>query len=359
MRIIHGMIIRSFLPLILIAILFFVLLLQIIDLFGNIWRYMAHGIGAGQIAYIALLYLPKCVSYSLPVAFLFAISYTLGIFYTNNELFAIFGSGVSLYRLVWPFIFIGALLSAGAFYFEDSLVIPTFRAHNQAFAAAVKLSTTESQSNVTVVGGDDMTVYQADYYNDAQNRLNGITVVVRSLDGVLQQRVDAQTGEWKDTHWVFHDCRIFTWDAAKGVLTDEKKDVLDSLVFAEPPGTFKRLTRNVEEMSRAEAESYVATLRRAGGNYPEALTDLYHKFSFACTPLIVALIASSLGSTFKKNILLMSLLTALVISVVFYVAQMVTEILSKNGFIPPLAGAWTPFSFFLILGFMLFRTART
>ncbi len=73
----------------------------------------------------------------------------------------------------------------------------------------------------------------------------------------------------------------------------------------------------------------------------------------------MAFIASSLGSAFKKNILLMSLLSALVISVGFYVAQMVTAILSKNGVIPPLAGAWTPFSLFLVLGFMLFRTART
>ena len=38
---------------------------------------------------------------------------------------------------------------------------------------------------------------------------------------------------------------------------------------------------------------------------------------------------------------------------------LVSAILSKNGMIPPLAGAWTPFSLFLVLGFMLFRTART
>jgi lipopolysaccharide export LptBFGC system permease protein LptF len=55
----------------------------------------------------------------------------------------------------------------------------------------------------------------------------------------------------------------------------------------------------------------------------------------------------------------MSLLIALVISVVYYVAQMLAAILSKNGYIPPLAAAWSPFSLFLVLGFMLFRSART
>jgi lipopolysaccharide export system permease protein len=112
-------------------------------------------------------------------------------------------------------------------------------------------------------------------------------------------------------------------------------------------------------MNREESLRYVASIRRAGLPFRASLTDYYRKFSFACTPLIVALIASSLGSTFRKNILLMSLLAALVISVVFYVAQMVAAILSKNGYIPPLAGAWSPFTLFLVLGFMLFRTART
>ena len=69
--------------------------------------------------------------------------------------------------------------------------------------------------------------------------------------------------------------------------------------------------------------------------------------------------ASSLGSAFRKNILLMSLLAALVISVLYYVFQMVTGILAKNGVIPPLAGAWIPFTLFLVMGAMLFRTART
>jgi lipopolysaccharide export system permease protein len=48
-----------------------------------------------------------------------------------------------------------------------------------------------------------------------------------------------------------------------------------------------------------------------------------------------------------------------VISVAFYVSQMVAAILSKNGFIPPLAGAWSPFTVFMALGFLLFRTARS
>jgi lipopolysaccharide export system permease protein len=359
MRLLHRMLLGQFLPFFSIAMLFFILLLQLVDIFSSIWRYFAHDVAIAQIGAIALLYLPKCASFALPVSFLFAISYTLGLFYANNELFAIFGSGVSLQRLVTPFLFLGVALSAASFFFEDAVVIPSFRQKNETYAQAVKLVTSLSQSNVTVMSPDQRVVYQADYYNDAERRLTALTVVVRNAELDLESRVDAQWAEWKDGRWLLHDCRVFRWDPVATLLSEEKKETFESPLFSEPPDTFKKLSRNIAEMNFAESERYVATIRRAGLPYRAALTDYYRKLSFACTPIIVALIASSLGSTFKKNILLMSLLSALVISVVYYVAQMVASLLSKNGLLPPLAGAWTPFMLFLVLGFMLFRTART
>jgi lipopolysaccharide export system permease protein len=359
MIILPRMLLRQFLTIFLVSLAFFVLLLQLIDVFASIWRYFAHDVALRQVAWIAVLYLPKCISFALPVSFLFAISYTLGLFYANNELFAIFGSGVSLHRLVAPFIIMGVLFSIGAFFFEDLVVIPTFQQKNQAYALAVKQVTSLSQSSVTVTTPDQRVIYVADYYNDAQKRLTGVTVVVRDEQLRLVSRIDAQWAEWNTGHWLLKECRIFTWDPAAKLFNDQRQPAYDSPVLSEPPDTFQRLARSIDQMDRAESRRYVAVLRKAGLPYREVLTDYYRKFSFACTPLIVALLASSLGSTFKKNILLMSLLTALVISVVFYVAQMLAAILSKNGFIPPLAGAWSPFTIFLALGFMLFRTART
>ncbi|HET6486689.1 MAG TPA: LptF/LptG family permease [Spirochaetia bacterium] len=359
MSLLRRLLLRQFVPIFLVAILFFVLLLQLMDIFGSIWRYVAHDVPVREVAKIALLYVPKCVSYALPVSFLFAIAYSLGILYANNELFAIFCSGTSLHRLVLPFLFLGALFSVGSFYFEDSVVIPTFRTKNDLYAVAVKQMESLSQSNVTVTSPDQRVIYQADYYNDAQTRLNGLTVVIRDEKMSPTSRIDASWAEWSKTRWVLHDCRIFTVDPATGLVTDVRMPSYDSPQIVEPPDTFRKLARNIEEMSAGEAGRYVALIRKAGLFYWDALTDYYRKYSFACTPFVVAFIASSLGSTFKKNILLMSLLSSLVISVVFYVAQMVAAILSKNQIIPPLAGAWSPFSLFLLLGFVLFRTART
>jgi lipopolysaccharide export system permease protein len=353
------MLLSSFVPVFVVAILFFVLLMQLIDVFGSIWRYLAHEVPLVEIGRIAMLYAPKCVAYALPIAFLFAVSFTLGQLYARGELAAILGSGVSLYRLVAPFLVLGLAFSAASFFFEDTVVIPTFAERNAAWSAAVKAVRSLSQANVTVASPDQREVYQADYYNDSQKRLTGLTVVVRGGDLAFERRVDAAWAEWATDRWLLHECRVFSWDPAARVLTDTASDTVSEATFDEPPETFRKLTRNVEEMGFREARDYVTLLRRAGFASAEVLTDLYRKISFACTPLIVALIAASLGSAFRKNILLMSLLAALVVSVLYYVSQMVTGILSTNGVIPPLAGAWIPFTLFLMLGIMLFRTART
>ena len=145
-------------------------------------------------AAIAMLYTPKCVAYSLPIAFLFAVSFTLGQLYARGELAAILGSGVSLYRLVAPFLALGVLLSAASFFFEDAIVIPTFRQRNAAWSAAVKAVTSLSQANVTVASPDQREVYQADYYNDAQRRLTGLTVIVRASDLALRAPAGCRVG---------------------------------------------------------------------------------------------------------------------------------------------------------------------
>jgi lipopolysaccharide export system permease protein len=358
-RRLDRMLVASFVPAFAAAVLFFVLLLQIMDVFSSILRYIGHEVSIAEIGRIALLYTPKCVAWSLPIGFLFAVSYTLGQLYARGELAAILGAGVSLYRLVTPFLVLGVLLSGASFFFEDAVVIPTFARKNASWSSAVKVVTSLSQANVTVASPDQREIYQADYYNDAQLRLTGLTVIVRGSDYAFARRVDAAWAQWEDARWVLHDCREFTWDPVSRTLSDAVRDTVADPGFDEPPATFRRLTRKVEEMSFREAREYVALLRRAGFTSEQQLTDLYRKLSFAATPLIVALIASSLGSAFRKNILLMSLLVSLVVSVLYYVLQMITGILSKNGVIPPLAGAWIPFLLFLVAGGGLFRTART
>jgi len=351
------MLLRSFLMLLAIALLFFVLLVQMFDLFANLWRYLAQDTGLLAILHISWLYLPKCLSYALAPALLFACSYSLGLLYKNNELIAILGSGVSLYRLLSPLLLLGLVLSLASYWFEEGVVIDSLRLKNQLYRSSVKLELPLSRTNVTVTSADGRIIYQADFYDDKKQSLNGVLILRRDEQGRFQQRVDSERASWNGDNWVLQNARRYSWDGE--LLREERTAQLDEKSLTEPPTTFRKSTRRVEEMGAAQARLFVTQLRRAGLPFREALTEYYRKYFMALNPLIVILVAIGVGGRFRKNVLLLSLLISLLLSVVYFVGQMITLILAKNALIPPLAGAGLSFLVFLAGGLVILRTART
>ncbi len=359
MKTLYLMLIVSLIPVFIFSLLFFVLVIQLLDIFSNLWRYLAQDVSILEILYIALIYTPKCITYSLPAALLFTVSFTMGSLYKNNELIAILGSGISLYRLVAPFIAIGIILSIGSFFFEDRVVIDSFKQKNEIYRGIVHQIITYSNTNITVISGDARIVYQVDYYNDQRETITNALILIRGPAGVFKTRIDAEWGEWNGTNWVLNNCRIYEWDQERAGLIDKQIGIYDRLELSEPPETFRKTTRNIDEMKRREARRWIERLIKAGLPYRKALTEYYKKFFFALSPFIVTLIASGFGGRFKKNILLMNLLGSLVIIVIYYVMQMMSLILAKNGYIHPLAGAGTSFILFLIVGIFMLKSART
>jgi lipopolysaccharide export system permease protein len=116
---------------------------------------------------------------------------------------------------------------------------------------------------------------------------------------------------------------------------------------------------NVEDLSARDAGLLVKDLRAAGLPFTDALSEFYHRFSFPSVSFVVMILSISMGGRFKKNSLLMSLLASLASAVVFYVMEMISMMMAKLGYIPPLAGAWFPVMVFIVLGLMFLRSAKT
>lgn len=361
MKTLRAMVLKQFFPVFFVTMIFFILLLELFDLFANIFQYINNDVTILSILYVSYLYLPKCISFALPIALLFAIAYTLGNLYANNELIAVFGSGISLYRFTLPLILVGLILSIGAFYFDDRVVIPTYREKNSLSMQLMGLKPSLSNTNVTIISGSGKIIYNLDYYNDDARTMSNVIVLERDDEGKFISRLDAENAKWNSETeiWLFNKCRLFTLKDDTTEVTEQSLSSFSKPGYNEHPDTFRKVTRNIDEMPIEDASSWIASLKKAGLPFRDALTDYYERFSFALTPLIVAILSCALGGKFKKNILLMSLLSSLVLSVVYYVFQMVMSLMAKMGYLPPLAGAWIPVVVFLIVGSALFRTAKT
>jgi lipopolysaccharide export system permease protein len=350
----------SFLQTFFVSVIFFVFLIELVDLFANLWRYLNNDASILSILKVAYLYLPKCIIYSVSPALLFSVSYTLGDYYSHNELIAIFGSGISLLKFTFPLIIAGFLFSSGSFLFNEIFVIDTFKEKNELANILLGYTPSFSNTNITVVSSNNDIIYHSDYYNDHSQTLSGIILIIRDNEGNFTERIDAEWAEFKNGLWEMNRVRIFKLNKDNYKIEENYLKNFARENINEPPGTFRRLVRDINELKKSEAKDWILSIRKAGlPIYREALVDYYERFSFALTPLIVIFISSSLGGRFKKNILLMSLLSSLSISVLYYVLKMILIILAKQGYLQPITGAWGAFFIFTIAGIILFKQART
>jgi lipopolysaccharide export system permease protein len=346
---------RQFLPIFAVAVSMFVMLICLIDLFANLWRYLNYEVPTRQILTVSFYYLPKSFSYAMPISLLFAAAYTLGDLYGRNELTAIFSSGIPFGRFASPLLLIGLLSSLFSFQFENRVVIPTYKIKNEMTRSLLHQARPENNSDVVIKARNGRLIYAVDYYDSTAEVLNAVSIIEQAEDSSFLSLIRATKATWSGEHWVFSNAMIYQWEG--DLLRVSPLPPTDA--YQESPDTFRRNAVDPEELSVWDVALLIEDLKTAGLPYMEALADYYHRYSFPAVSFVVMILSISMGGRFKKNILLMSLLSSLVSAVVFYVMEMISMMMAKLGYITPLTGAWFPVAVFIIIGVLLLKSAKT
>ncbi|MDR0496341.1 MAG: LptF/LptG family permease [Treponema sp.] len=346
--------IKQFFPIFLAALSLFAMLVILIDLFLNLTRYLSNGASLLTVLKVSLFYIPKSISYALPVSLLFATAYTLGDLSTKNELTTILGSGIPFWRFTYSFILLGIVASFFAFFYEDQAVIPTLREKNRLSRELLR-TTTDSISGIVIKAEEGRLIYSVDYYDIPNQTLFGVSIFEFDYNKHLLSIIHANSAEWIDDAWLFANPTFYTWD--KGFLRPSNSFSTEK--YREEPETFRRSSVSAADLSARDAALLIKDLRRAGLPTVSALVDYHHRFSFSAVPFVVIFLSLTVSGRFKKNILLLSLLASLGTAVVFFVIEMISMMSARVGLVPPFWGAWTPVFFCTIAGFFLLRTAKT
>jgi lipopolysaccharide export system permease protein len=347
--------VKQFIPVFIFASFMFVTLLCLIDLFMNLVHYLNSEAPFSEIMRASIYYIPKSFSLALPISLLFASAYTLGDLSSRNELTSIITSGLPFWRLSFSFMVIGIIASLFAFFFEDIVVIPTFKEKNIITRRLRRQKQPEQNSDIVVKTRFGNRIYSVDYYDRNSQTLNGVSIVERDENGSFIQQIRAPTAAWNGEYWVFNNGYIYEWEN-RLLRVHELPPVTD---YTEEPEIFGRSSVAAADLSARDAALLINDLRQSGLPYAEAQADYYHRFSFSSVSFIVIILSISMGGRFRKNIMLMSLLTSLSVSVIFYIMEMLSMMMAKLGYILPIIGAWFPVIFFSILGMILVRYAKT
>jgi len=350
---------KRFMPVFAGAMIFFSFVLVLVDLLMNLWRFIQNQVPVHDVMNLMLLYLPKTVGYAMPVAILFAASYVLSELYASNELIVIFSSGISLRRFAFPLLALSVVLSFFLFFFEDNVIVPTYAEKVRTQNVLLNADMSKNNDRIVVLSEHGTVIYKADYYDDGQERLYRLYIVVRDEEKRPVCVIYSDTAAWDSNkrHWKLGGAFQYTFENEKIITENVRPEITQKLT--EKPETFRNNTISVEEVSTREAREYIEHLQKAGLPSAEAKSVYYKKFSFPFVLFIVVFLSVGLSGRTRKNVLLISLFLCVGSSVLFYVTQMVTMLLAKFGYIPPVLGAWFPVFLFVIISYILVKYSRT
>lgn len=320
-----------------------------VDFMSNFWdMHMA----LAKIAEVYGYKIPAALQQFFPMSCLMATLLVLSNMSRQNEVLALYASGVGNLRLISTLIAAVATLSTVSFLFYDSTV-PMLNKRRMMVMQGLDPNSEEIFAFRTGFWyRSGKLVYEIGRFLPEKNAMEDVNVYTLTKNFQLSEKIHA-----KEAHFVNND-----WTLSDGFAVSYPRDTHfpESVTFKirrgvirEKPGDFRALRFNEETMRLRDLRTYIK-INHASGLDTTALSVGYHeRVAAVFTPLIFVLFAIPFALKPMRNEPMLKNIGLCFAAVFGYllVTRMSVSI-GKGGHIPPLIAAWAPNVLFL--GFAIF-----
>jgi len=348
MKILTKYLLKSLLFPLLYCLIGFTLIFIIDDLFDNFSDFLDSGIQPLEILYYYSLILPPVVILILPPCLLLAMLYSLSRLTRHSEITAMRAGGISIYRIVLPFIGVGILATLIAGFINENV------APNSAFRAEQFLEYQRQNriediyyaNNIALKSGDH--VWMVQKFDTRDHSMYNVELLQQRADGSDVQKTQAEKALWLDGRWWFMDISIQRYNE-RGDLSGPPEIVLQKEMreLTETPQTFMSEIKDPQYLSSREMLRY---LRSKKGISDKARTrlkvDLHSRVAAPLICLIVTVIGVPIGSHTGRQGAFSGIMIALALFFGFYILQLFCQGLGKEEWIPAWLGGWLPIFLF-------------
>lgn len=335
-----------------VAFLIFSFLVMAVETFMNMDRFIQNNLGLREMALYAFFSLSDYFLLLLSVSLLFSVSYFLSNLSANNELIALYTAGYSKRRIILPIFFFAIFITLLMLLFNENLGLRWKNGRDVVSTELFGRSGTQDATNVSLSDMESGFVVHADRYNQDNQRLSYPRLILVE-GGKPVYRLEAASASYSGGTWTFENAVIHRMNS------DGSYSVSTYSSYVEPSFTVESdmfLSQNMQmdTMDFFQAIDYLSSLRSLDGeNYQVKVTEFLSRLFEPFTILVLMMIGMSMNYTFKKNVLLFSIVESLVIAVVYYVADMVFSITSEQGLTAPLFSVLAPMAMTILLSYML------
>lgn len=304
-----------------------------------------------------LNYIPEMTRLVVPVAVFTACLFLTGQMTERLEIIAIKASGISLYRLVVPYILIGVFLAAILSYL-DAYVIPEANSERIEFEQEFLSRGSERIDRGGIFRQDsDSTVININFYDPNTN--TGYRVFLTEFSGNEISRVtEAPRLIWVDStsNWITDRATTRIMKDKKVEVYQTDREVFDINIL---PRDLARRTSDIYQLTYPRAITYIRSIERIGaGGIELPKVQLYSRMAYPFSIIVVCIIGFALAADRRKGGKGFYIAAGLAISFIYLVMMKVIEPFGAAGTIPPLFAAVFPHVFFLIVGLLLLLFTR-
>jgi LPS export ABC transporter permease LptG len=306
-------------------------------------------------------FIPTIFVQIAPMAALLAAVYTLSNLKRYNELTAMRVSGVSLWKILRPLIFMTALLSIFVFIVNDRVVPELMPISSEIRDEKIRDENDKPETiinDIAVFGAGHRIIY-ARSFDTKKKELSDIIIHKNDRDQNLVMKISAQRGYWKNGKWVFENGTMYKLNKAGyivGTPTAFRRRVME---IREKPSYFARKGRLPEFMTFKQLRDYINKFAvKSSSTTTKLRVDLYYKTSLPFVSLAVLLVASPFAFMLQRGGLLIGVGISILVGLIFFGVQAICLAMGKAGVLPPFLSAWVTNILFAGIGFYFMGRCR-
>ena len=304
-----------------------------------------------------LNYIPEMTRLVMPVAVFVGVLFLTGQMTERLEITALKASGVSLYRLIMPYLFLGAIF-AGVVSYLDAYVIPGSNAERIEFEQEYLGRSAERIDRGGIYRQDsDSTVIHINFYDSNTNIGYRITLI-EFEENHISRVVHANQMMWVDStsNWITNRARIRTFEGNTVHEEETERQFFNINIL---PRDLTRRTSDIYQLTYPEAREYLESISRIGaGGIELPQVQLYGRMAYPISIITVCLIGFALAAQRRKGGKGFYIGAGLGVSFIYLSFMKVIEPFGATGVLSPLFAAVFPHIFFLSIGILLMIFAK-
>jgi lipopolysaccharide export system permease protein len=347
-------IVNRFCRVLFVALLSFIAIYVVVDLIDHLDDFLQQSARPADVARYYLNYIPYIVVLTLPIGTLLSTLFVIGEMGSANELVAIKAAGISMYRVAWPLLRLGLIISAISLLLGE-LVVP--QANDVRREILDLRSAAATETHLRHITRQDRAGYvlYAGYYNSEDMRASNVTIV-QFRDDRAHRRIDATEMAWDDQGWMLTNATDRIYSEGRQVLTEHLHMRLPTLTLR--PADLARQFREPDQMPYLELRDYIAQVRESGGDASRWLVDLHLKIAFPLSSVMMIWLGFPIAARSWRGGKAMYIGWTLLIGFLFFVTVRAGQAMGRAGSVSPVVGAWSAAVLFLVLGALLFHWTR-